>query len=472
MPNPGGSGILRVMIVQRRQRSLENPRRHNPFRRFFLEKGLLFLYFIPLILAGSLILSLPGLYRPGALPYLDALFTAVSAVCVTGLITVNTADFTPLGQGVILLLIQMGGLGILTFATVYLSPRRRKISFHHRRILTEFFVDNVEYRPREIIRAVVGFTLGIELAGTLLLFPLFHRAGTEEPLFTAVFHAVSAFCNAGFSRFPDSLEGFGSDYPVQAVLMGLIITGGLGFVALKDVILKSRRRIRRLSLHTYLVLITSAVLWVSGAVIYRFTEGAGLLSALPEPEKWAAALFQSVTNRTAGFNVLPQGALSPLGRVLSLPFMFVGGASGSIAGGIKVTTLALVAAALFSGFEDRGGLALRGRRIPSAVLNRAFVFFIKALLILFTAFVLLLAAERHHLVRTEPLLNLLFETVSAFGTVGLSTGLTGSLTGAGKIIIIATMFAGRVGLFAIAMPMFRVFPDPRIDYPREEVLVG
>lgn len=472
MPKNAGSGILTVMIVQRRQRSLEGGRRHNPFRRFFLEKGLLFIYFIPLILAGSLVLSRPGLYRPGPLPYLDALFTAVSAVCVTGLITVNTADFTPLGQGVILLLIQMGGLGILTFASVYLVPRRRKISFHHRKILTEFFVDNVEYRPREIIRSVVGFTLGIELAGALLLLPLFYRAGTEEPVFTAVFHAVSAFCNAGFSRFPDSLEGFNTNFPVQAVLMALIITGGLGFVALKDVSLRSRRRVRRLSLHTWLVLVTSVVLWITGALLYRLTEGAGLLADLPEPEKWAAALFQSVTNRTAGFNVLPQGELSALGRVVTLPFMFIGGASGSIAGGIKVTTLALVAAALFSGFEEKGGLAIRGRRIPSTVLNRAFVFFIKALLILFTAFVLLLAAERNHMVHTEPLLNLLFETVSAFGTVGLSTGLTGSLTGAGKVVIIATMFAGRVGLFAIALPMFRAFPDSRIDYPREEVLVG
>lgn len=336
----------------------------NRLRRFLTEKGVLFLYFLGLIFLGSALLSLPGLYRPGPLSYIDALFTAVSAVCVTGLITVNTADFTLPGQAVILLLIQFGGLGILTFATIYLVPRIKKVSFRHRRLIKEMFVDNVEYRPRAILRSVLGFTLGIELTGILLLFPLFARSGAEHPLFTALFHGISAFCNAGFSTFSDSLEGFAGNYPLQGILMGLIVSGGLGFVVLQDTARVVFRRSRRLSLHAFLVLAASLILWITGTLIYLLTERAGLLAGMGSGEKFLSALFQSVTNRTAGFNVLPQGELSLLSRLLTLPFMFVGGASGSIAGGIKVTTIALVVAAVFSDYEEKGGSRRGGAAFP------------------------------------------------------------------------------------------------------------
>ena len=444
----------------------------NRLRRFLTEKGLLFLYFLGLIFLGSALLSLPGIYKPGPLPRIDALFTAVSAVCVTGLMTVNTANFTPPGQTIILLLIQFGGLGILSFAALYLVPRMRRVSFRNRRLLKEMFVDTVEYRPRRILRSILGFTLGIELSGTLLLLPLFVRAKAESPLFTALFHGISAFCNAGFSTYPNGLEGFADNYPIQGVIMGLIALGGLGFVVLQDVARVVRRRTRHLSLHTLVVLVTSLILWISGVLIYCYTEKSGLLEGLSPIRRLLASLFQSVTNRTAGFNVFPQGELTFLSRLLTLPFMFIGGASGSIAGGIKVTTFALAAAAIFSDYGERGGLSLGRRRIPAETVNRAFIFLVKAGFILSFAFLLLTVAEGKQLVAGVPPVNLLFETVSAFATVGLSTGITPSLSAAGKAIIICTMFAGRVGLFAIAMPVFRAFPGPHIDFPREEVLIG
>lgn len=444
----------------------------NRFRRFLAEKGLLFFYFLGLIFLGAALLSLPGFYKPGALSFVDALFTAVSAVCVTGLITVNTADFTLPGQTIILLLIQFGGLGILSFAVTYLAPRVRRVSFRHRRVLKEMFVDNVEYRPRAILRSVLGFTLGIELSGALLLLPLFIREGAERPLFAALFHGISAFCNAGFSTYPDSLEGFADNYLLQIIIMGLIVLGGLGFVVLQDTMRVVLRRTRRPSLHTLIVLASSIVLWFSGAFIYCLTEGAGVLSDLSPARRFLAAFFQSVTNRTAGFNVLPMEELSPLSRLLTLPPMFIGGASGSIAGGIKVTTFAIVAAAVFSDYDERGGLAVGRRRVPTATVNRAFIFLVKAVFLLFLAFLLLVAVEGKRLAPGLSPVNLLFETVSAFATVGLSTGITPLLSPAGKIIIICTMFAGRVGLFAIAMPMFRTFPGPHTDFPREEVLIG
>ncbi len=441
-------------------------------KRFIAGRGIFFSYFIILIFAGTLVIKIPGLYKPDYLTWIDALFTSVSAVCVTGLISVNTADFTIVGQAVILLLIQCGGLGILTFAAVYLGPGKRKISLRDRRFVREISVDTIEYHPRKIIRLVLTVTLGIEALGAILMLPLFMKAGVPHPLFTSVFHGVSAFCNAGFSVFPDSLERFSDLFILQLIIILLIILGGLGFAVILDGWLVAVKGKRRLALHSTIVLRATILLLATGTVLYFLSEFGGAYSGLTISEKLGASFFQSVTNRTAGFNVIPQGDYSLITRFFTLPFMFIGGASGSIAGGVKVSTFAIATAALFSGFESRGGLLIRGRKIPSRTVHKAFIFLAKAFFILFLSFFLLLLVENRGLVQTVPLIDLLFETVSAFGTVGLSTGITPDFSSAGKGILIFTMFAGRIGLFAMALPLVSSYQKWHIDFPEEEVMIG
>ncbi|MBI9104480.1 MAG: potassium transporter [Spirochaetales bacterium] len=441
-------------------------------KQFFATRGGFFTYFIILILLGSGLLLIPGLYRPGLLHPVDAFFTAVSAVCVTGLITVNTADFNLLGQIVILFLIQCGGLGILTFAVVYLGPGRRKLSLRERRFIQEISVESIEYHPRKIIRTVLTVTLGIEAVGALALLPFFIKSGTEYPIFAAVFHGISAFCNAGFSTFPNSLEGFAAAPGVQLIIMFLIILGGLGFAVILDCRLRFFKRKKRLALHSHIVLVTTVILIVTGTLLYWLFESRGAYAELSFGKRILASLFQSITNRTAGFNTIPQGDYSLPTKLFTLPFMFIGGASGSIAGGVKVSTFAVAMAALFSGFEERGGVVIRGRKLPSRTVHKAYIFLAKAFFILFISFFMIILAERNNLAQSVPLIDLLFETVSAFGTVGLSTGITAGFTAAGKLILAATMFAGRVGLFAVALPLATSYQLRHIDFPEEEVMIG
>ena len=441
---------------------------------FKTERAIILTYFFSVIAAGTLLLSLPSSWS-GTVPLkpVDALFTSVSAVCVTGLITVDTALFSGFGQTVILLLIQFGGLGIISFSSLYLVIPSKGLSLKGSRLVKEYYLDAVEYEPEYIIRQIIIFTFAIETAGMLLLYPVFKKAGTASPLFTALFHSVSAFCNAGFSTFSNSLESFKNNSVLNLTVIFLIISGGLGFVLIRDILKTSASGKKHLAIHTKIVLLVTVFLILTTSVFFFFAESRSILEGRNTKEKILISLFQSVSPRTAGFNTIPLNDLSLPSKLIILPLMFIGAAPGSTAGGIKVTTFFIIALALFKKMDRNKNISIFRRNIKSETIFRAFIFVLKASAILFM-FIMLLSLSEYFMAENikMTLMDIVFECFSAFGTVGLSLGITSSLTVAGKLIIIAAMLTGRFGLLIIAMDIFKTGHMDKVDYPEEEVLIG
>jgi trk system potassium uptake protein TrkH len=438
------------------------------------ERFYLFSYFIGVILAGALILWLPVCWKgESRLSLLDALFTATSAVCVTGLITVDTAQYTLAGQAVILLLIQFGGLGIITFSTFLLVRPRLKLSMTSYRVIKGFSLDSIESKPLAIVRQILASTLIIEALGAVALFFGFRRTVQGRLMFTSLFHAISAFCNAGFSTFSTNLEGYVGNPTVNLAVMSLIVAGGLGYVVLQDLgdtVILGRKR--ALSLQSRSVLLTTLVLVLAGGGLFFLFEHRLAYSGLSLPQRIMAAFFQSITPRTAGFDTVAQSALTVSSQMLTLLWMFIGGASGSTAGGIKVNTFFIVTLLAVRGADERGEVNVFNRKIPTKTVDNAVIFTMKALMLIFVVAFLLTVTERFFAAQASRFIDYVFETFSAFGTVGLSLGITPSLSAPGKLLIIATMFMGRVGLLALAIPSGRRLPVHMLDYPEEEVMVG
>lgn len=434
--------------------------------------------FLLLILLGSVLLVLPLSHHRGAVSYLDALFTSTSAVCVTGLTTVNTATgFTVTGQVVILVLIQLGGLGVMAYAALAMTVARRRVSLRTRAALA----DSLFYGEpgREFVRRlreVFVAALGLETAGAVALFVfLLAKVGASRAAWMALFHSVSAFCNAGFSILPDNLVSLRSNHPFMAVVTVLIVCGGLGLVVLRELgerlvqVVRPGRLPgkRRLSLHTRIVLITSLALIVGGGGLML------LLGMTPTGQSWgeraAAAFFQSVSARTCGFNTIDIGALPLASLLVLVMLMFIGGSPGSCAGGVKTTSLAVILARLRSHFRGQEHTTLMGWRLGSNVVRNAGLLF--SLALLWNLIGLLFLAYFESGKPDVGLSDLLFEQISAFGTVGLSTGITAGLSGASKLWLIATMYVGRLGpltLVSLAVP-----PRPAyVLYPEGKVMVG
>lgn len=443
-------------------------------RIYYSEKLFLLSYFVSLIVMGSLLLFLPVSWQGGArLGYIDALFTSASAVCVTGLITVDTSLYSLTGQVIILLLIQAGGLGIISFTTIYLARPTGKISLLRRGVVKGFYLDAMEWEPLSIIKRIIMMTFIIEGIGVLPLFIIFSAEIKDGPLFYALFHSISAFCNAGFSLFSNSLENYTGNAGVIITISALIVLGGLGFVVLQDVGRNITGKKRGLLLHTKIVLFMSASLLIISTALYFIFEHNHALNNLSPVEKVLAAIFQAVTTRTAGFNSVAQDSLSLPSRTLTLPLMFIGGASGSIAGGIKITTVFVVLLMVLQGPDSRGEVTVFKRKITAPTIFRSVMFMTKAAMILFLCIFLLTITERYLSSTADvSFAELFFESFSAFGTVGLSLGITSMLSVPGKIVIILTMFSGRVGLMLLAIPAVKGYPAHMLDYPKGEVLIG
>ena len=440
------------------------------------ERLVLYSYFLGLIAAGTVFLSLPLSWGAGdggsRAAFIDAVFTAVSAVCVTGLTTVDTALWSRFGQVVILLLIQAGGLGIVTFGMFYLVMPRARISLRDTRMLGSAFTGERMMRPRSVIRSIFITTLVIEGIGAVLLSIAFGRSGRSDAVFSGVFHAVSAFCNAGFSIFSEGLASYRSDPAVSITLMALIILGGIGFMVIRD-LLRAGMPGRRCPLlfHTRLMLTATPLFTAAGLLGYLLLDDTDVFSSLPPAQRILAALFQSVTTRTAGFSTVDQAALSAPSRWLTLMLMIIGGGSGSTAGGIKVSTAFILVLVLFRGVSERGDIRFLGRRITPADVSRAAMFFLKAVALLFLSILALGVIERPDETGFPPS-DIIFESVSALGTVGLSTGITERLSGGGKLVVMATMFMGRVGLFSLVMRTVKERAERMIERPKGEVLIG
>ena len=396
--------------------------------------------FALLILLGTLLLCLPVSSSSGrGASFGDALFTSVSAVCVTGLTVVDTGTaWSGFGQAVILLLIQTGGMGVITVVVTATVLFRGNVTLKQRSIMQEAIsCDSIGDTVRTAL-GVIRTTLMLEFAGALLLMISFCRDYGPRGVWYSVFHAVSAFCNAGFdlmgAQGQASLSHYATSPLVNTVIMMLIVCGGIGFVCWDD-IRKNGLKVMRYRLQTKAVLLTTAVLITVSSVLFFSLE----FASLPLPERIWASLFQSVTPRTAGFFTVDQNALSGGGKLLTIALMLIGGAPGSTAGGMKVTTVAVILASMVSVFKKRNAAQMLGRRISDDTLRSAMA--------LFTLYAGSFLAVGSAISRIEalPLSSCLFEAASALGTVGLSTGITPSLSAASRILLMILMFAGRAG---------------------------
>lgn len=438
---------------------------------------LLILSFLGIIAVGTLLLSLPiasaGAHR---VPLHSALFTATSAVCVTGLIVLDTPkDFSVFGQAVILLLIQAGGLGYMTFSTLIGVALGRRITLQERQTLSEGLNAFV---PGEVVRfalSVFRATVVFEVLGALLLTAAWTGThGLGRAAWLGIFHAVSAFNNAGFSLFSDNLMSAAGQPLVLFTVSVLVILGGVGFFTILEV-MSLRRRGVRLSVHSQLVLAATALLLIGGTVaIYGLERHNPLtLGALTTGDAWMAAWFQSVITRTAGFNSIAIGACGSSALFVMVLLMFVGGAPGSTAGGVKVSTIGVMLAALWATARGETDATIFRRRIPPEQVARAFLICLVAFLWVNLMAAVLLASERRQLLPT------LFEVVSAFGTVGLSMGegssplsLSGHFSVAGQLLIAVMMFIGRIGPLTLAIAIARRRELSRVRYPEGKVLLG
>jgi trk system potassium uptake protein TrkH len=417
------------------------------------DKILILGFFIIVIVLGSILLALPGVFASRRLGYLDALFTATSAVCVTGLITVDTAQFSIFGQIVIMVLIQTGGLGIIAFTTLFVALPRRRISIISQGVISDYTLPEVEFRPKTVLKAIVKYTLVFEAFGFVIYALRFSALGQPfgSALFQALFHAVSAFCNAGFSTFTNSLENFRGDVLVNGVTMTLILLGGIGFIVIKDLRKYLFGQRTHLSFHSRIVLKTSAALILVGTGAFFILEYQGAMQGFSFGERILASLFQAVTPRTAGFDTIAQADLGPGSRFLTILLMFIGASPASTGGGVKTTVFFVIVMTAFRYHETSDTICVDGRSLTPKTVEKAIGVAVKAFGIILLIAVLISLAESAKGSDMQ-FSDIIFETFSALGTVGLSTGITSTLGGISKALIIATMFIGRVGLFALALP--------------------
>ncbi len=430
--------------------------------------------YFSVLLAGTLLLMLPFASADGkSAPFVDALFTATSASCVTGLIVRDTATAWSLfGQAVIIFLIQIGGLGFMTIATWFSVLLKRRMGLKAREIMVESISTDSIAGISNITKLIVKGTAVVEGTGALLLATRFiPEFGWGKGIWYSVFHSISAFCNAGFDLMGvyepySSLVPFADDIVVNLTICLLITVGGIGFLVWND-ILASKGKFKKYKLHTKIVLTVSAILTFGSAFLFLIFEkdftnadvgiGQGILNAL----------FDSVTARTAGFNTTDTAALAPASKVLTVFLMFIGGSPGSTAGGMKTTTLAVIAMSTFNGIRRRQSKGIFGRRLEKDAIHQAnSVAFTNISLALFG--IIAICAIQPEI----PISDIIFEVASAIGTVGMTTGITRDLETASRIIIALLMFCGRVGSVSLAFALMEKRTAPPVKNPRERITIG
>lgn len=438
---------------------------------------LLIASFLALIGLGTLLLKLPWATPPEQpIGWLDALFTATSASCVTGLVVRDTgAGFTGFGQAVILGLIQAGGLGIMSFSLLILSLLRGRPTFAQRAVYEQTLSGRSQADVRPLLRLVFAFTFAAEAAGAVLLAVRFvPELGAGRGAWAAVFHAVSAFCNAGFALWPDSLVRYRADAWVNLVVVALIVLGGLGFFVVWELV-RERGRWRRLSVHSKLALTVSATLIAVGTGVFWLLESSNALFGLSRGEQLLVSLFQGVTPRTAGFNTVDFATLTPATLFFVTILMFIGGSPGSTAGGIKTTTFGVLLLATLTRFRGHRHANAFGRTLTRETIgNTAAIALGGMLTVVVGVFLLLLCELPVRAVEQDSavFVSLYFETVSALGTVGLSTGVTGFLEPSSRVLVAVLMFLGRLGPLTVASSLAAASTLRDWRYPEEDVVVG
>jgi len=439
---------------------------------------LLILSYLVAIAGGTFLLWLPVSTATGDLPLVDALFTATSAVCVTGLVVVDTgATFSLFGKSVLLFLIQIGGLGIMTFSVLMFLTVGRLPALRDRWMVESLFSTNPKVLIWDLMKAILLFTLICEGAGMILLAAGWTRAGFPpgKALWYGLFHSVSAFCNAGFAFFQNSLENYRPDWLISLSVAGLIIFGGIGFSVIYELYSRLVGSVRhRLSLHTRLVLWTTLFLLAGGTVLLYFIEANNAFSGIPAGERLLASFFQSATARTAGFNTVAIHTLSNASLLLLIVLMFIGASPGSCGGGIRTTSLALLAYLFLNRLRGSSRVNIGGRTVPEKTVKKMISLIMLGGLVVVASTMLLLVTQTEeylHPLQRSLFVSYFFESVSALGTVGLSTGVTGSLNTLGKLLIVVIMVVGRVGLITLAYGLVREGKETKLEYASEDVML-
>ena len=426
---------------------------------------------------GAVLLMLPLATQTGQQASLiDALFTATSATCVTGLIVKDTGSyFSPFGQLVIISLIQIGGLGIMTFSVSLAIFMRRDMDLKRELIMHDVLNQDTLSDIKGLILFIVKMTIIFELIGAIILCFIWRNRFLSFPLtiYYSFFHSISAFCNAGFSTFSNSLTNFSKDIMTNITICLLIISGGLGFVVIKDLyeniknkfVNKGSRKMR-LKIQTKIVLTSTILLILAGFLCIFFIERDGALSTLDTKETVAVSLFQSITSRTAGFNTFDISKLCSATLFIIIILMFVGGCPGSTAGGIKTTTMSVLWATIVSGFRQKENVEISKRIIPAEIIQKAITVLVASLVIVFVFTSILLYLEN------KQFIDVFFETISAFGTVGLSTGITAELSAGGKFLITLLMFIGRLGPLTVGYAFIKRKKRVKYYYPEERIMIG
>ncbi len=429
------------------------------------------LSFILVIFVGTILLMMPVSSTQGQVTNpVDALFIATSATCVTGLVVVDIGShFSLFGQIVILLLIQVGGLGLMTISTAFAIVLGQRLTLKLESAMYKVVGGSQSLNVLVLLKNIMLATLIIESLGAAFLFIRFRTDFTPmKAFYFSIFHAVSAFCNAGISPLPGNLSGYVGDYIVNIGITGLIILGGLGFNVIIDLqrFIFRRDKVRKLALHSKIVLLVTSLLLVLGTLTFFFTEYHGAMKGFSVSNRVLASWFQSVTSRTAGFNTIDNGALCKGSLLITIILMFIGASPGSTGGGIKTTTFAVLVLSIVGMFKGTRDLSIFNRRIPNSNSREATsLIVLSAMIIFIVLFVLLLV---------EPFVfeDLMFEAVSAFGTVGLSTGITPLLTTLGKLLIALLMYVGRIGpltlIYAFAIKKSTV----NLGYAEEKIAIG
>jgi trk system potassium uptake protein len=436
--------------------------------------------FAAVVFFGAFLLTLPVSATKESIRFIDALFTATSATCVTGLSVVDiSTTFSLFGQVVILILIQVGGFGIIAISTLILFVVGKRVSMVTEDSIGSSFLNLQRYSLKDLVWRALFFTLLIELAGLLLLFPRWYLDfPLKKSIWFALFHSVSAFCNAGFSLFPDNLMIYVSDPLVNFTIMILIVSGGIGFFVMIDIWDRIRAKRgsfgNKLSFHSRIVLIMTFILIIGGTLFLFMMEKSSNLSGIGFGQGIMRSMFQSVTARTAGFNTMDIKSLSNSSLFLLIFLMFIGGAPGSCAGGVKVSTFGVLVLVVLSRIKNTSNPAIFSRSISRKNIESALILVLLSVVFIAFCTMILLITElggTPHMESRGLFLELLFECVSAFGTVGLSTGVTPSLSDPGRLLITFIMFTGRLG------PMTLVFALERrktvnYKFPEEDLIIG
>ncbi|ETN94217.1 trk-type K+ transport system, membrane component [Zhouia amylolytica AD3] len=436
-------------------------------------------------LLGAFLLMLPKATTQGDIHFIDALFTATSAVCVTGLAVLDTSkDFTTFGQSIILFLIQLGGLGILTFTSFFAFFFRSGSSFKEGLYLKDFVSSENLKDTLRFAMQIVTFTLGIEALGSILIyFSLDHASDIQNPVFFSVFHSISAFCNAGFSNISNGLfnADLQFDYSFQWIIMILIILGGLGYnivfnfysyfkVLINNLIYREHKKpiVRLITLNSKIVLVTTVILLITGFAFFGISEFNNTIAVHDSwLGKFTTAAFQSVTPRTAGFNTIDYGSLALPSILFVMLLMWIGGSPASTAGGIKTTTFALATLNILSTAKNKPEIEIGTRSIHNDTIKRAFAILCISLITIGVAILLLLIFEPG-----KDLLHIAFECFSAYSTVGLSLNLTPDLSNASRLVLILVMFIGRIGMLNILIGLLRRINSKMYQYPKENILIN